>query len=176
MVWRVALLRRHLEKCSNFKWPSNCQLLYLASVRAATPGRTLPSNNSMEAPPPVLQWVTLSIVLYFLQAVAVSPPPMTETAPFSVAPTTASMRAFVPASNLPISKTPIGPFQMMVFDASTAALFNSMDFGPQSNPRNPSGIPSALVTSLTSPSSPNLEEIVKSTGRIISTPFPSPWP
>merc|ERR1719277_427295 len=95
----------------------------------------------MEAPPPVLQCVTLSIVLYFLQAVAVSPPPMTEIAPFSVAPTTASMRAFVPPSNLPISKTPIGPFQMIVFDASTAALFNSLVFGPQSSPINPSGIP-----------------------------------
>merc|ERR1719375_1897866 len=125
----------------------------------------------MEAPPPVLQCVTLSMVPYFLQAVAVSPPPMTETAPFSVAPTTASMRDLVPVSNLPISKTPIGPFQIIVFDASTAALFNSMDFGPQSNPKNPSGIPSALVTSLTSPSSPNFEDIVKSTGSTISTPF-----
>merc|ERR1712113_199029 len=115
----------------------------------------------MEAPPPVLQWVTLSIVLYFLQAVAVSPPPMTETAPFSVAPTTASMRDLVPPSNLPISKTPIGPFQMMVFDDSTAALFNLLDSGPQSNPMKPSGMPSALVTSFTSPSSPNFEEATK---------------
>merc|ERR1712206_2239 len=86
----------------------------------------------MEAPPPVLQCVTLSMVPYFLQAVAVSPPPMTETAPFSVAPTTASMRDLVPVSNLPISKTPIGPFQIIVFDASTAALFSALDFGPQS--------------------------------------------
>merc|ERR1719277_2143875 len=125
----------------------------------------------MEAPPPVLQCVTLSIVLYFLQAVAVSPPPITETAPFSVASTTASMRALVPASNLGISKTPIGPFQMMVFDASTAALFSALDLGPQSSPMKPSGIPCSLVTSLISPSSPNFEEIVKSTGRIISTPF-----
>merc|ERR1711985_141333 len=171
MGWRVALLRRQLENCTNLKWPSICRLLYLASERAATPGRTLPSNNSMEAPPPVLQWVTLSIVLYFLHAVAVSPPPMTETAPFSVAPTTASMSVFVPASNLPISKTPIGPFQMIVFDASTAALFNAFDFGPQSKPMKPSGMPCSLVTSLTSPSSPNFEETVKSTGRMISTPF-----
>merc|ERR1712151_1357603 len=125
----------------------------------------------MEAPPPVLQCVTLSMVPYFLQAVAVSPPPMTETAPFSVAPTTASMRDLVPVSNLPISKTPIGPFQTIVFDASTAALFNASDFGPQSNPMKPSGIPSSLVTDLTSPSSPNFDEMVKSTGRMISTPF-----
>merc|ERR1712007_323200 len=107
----------------------------------------------MEAPPPVLQCVTLSMVPYFLQAVAVSSPPMTETAPFSVAPTTASMRDFVPVSNLPISKTPIGPFQIIVFDASTAALFNASDFGPQSSPMKPSGMPSPMVTVLTSPSS-----------------------
>merc|ERR1712193_404575 len=127
------------------------RLLYLASLSAATPGSTLPSKSSIEAPPPVLQWVTFSIVLYFLQAVAVSPPPMTETAPFSVAPTTASIRVFVPASNFPISKTPIGPFQIMVFDASTAALFNALDLGPQSNPMKPSGIPSALEADLISP-------------------------
>merc|ERR1712217_501642 len=96
---------------------------------------------------------------------------MTETAPFSVAPTTASMRDLVPASNLPISNTPIGPFQIIVFDASTAALFNALDFGPQSNPMKPSGIPSSLVTDLTSPSSPNFDDMVKSTGSTISTPF-----
>merc|ERR1712113_593702 len=150
------------KNCSKLKRTTVHSPIYRASLRAATPGRTLPSNNSMEAPPPVLQCVTLSIVLYFLQAVAVSPPPITETAPFSVAPTTASMRDLVPASNLPISNTPIGPFQIIVFDASTAALFNSLDLGPQSNPMKPSGIPSALVTSLISPSSPNFEDMVKS--------------
>merc|ERR1711904_443591 len=160
-------LRCLREICTQFK----IVLLYLASLKAATPGSTLPSKSSMEAPPPVLQCVTLSMVPYFLQAVAVSPPPMTETAPFSVAPTTASMRDFVPVSNLPISKTPIGPFQMIVFDASTAALFSALDFGPQSNPMKPSGIPSSLVTDLTSPSSPNFDDMVKSTGSIISTPF-----
>merc|ERR1712187_754988 len=150
------------ENCSWLICAAPHHRLHYASLRAATPGSTLPSKSSMEAPPPVLQCVTLSIVLYFLQAVAVSPPPITETAPFSVAPTTASMRDFVPASNFPISKTPIGPFQIMVFDASTAALFNAFDFGPQSSPIKPSGMPSSLVTSLTSPSSPNFDEIVKS--------------
>merc|ERR1719181_2758123 len=57
---------------------------------------------------------------------------MTVVAPASVAATTASIKDLVPASNLPISKTPIGPFQMIVLDASTAALFNSIDLGPQS--------------------------------------------
>merc|ERR1712039_600666 len=100
-----------------------------ASVRAATPGNSLPSMSSNDAPPPVLQCVTLSTVLYTLQAVAVSPPPITDTAPPSVAATTASISDFVPASNLPISNTPMGPFQTIVFDASTAALFNSIDLG-----------------------------------------------
>merc|ERR1719230_1721396 len=64
---------------------------------------------------------------------------MTDTAPFSVAAVTASIRDLVPASNFPISNTPIGPFQIIVFEASTAALFNALDLGPQSNPINPSG-------------------------------------
>mmetsp|Transcript_60295 Transcript_60295/g.95493 ORF Transcript_60295/g.95493 Transcript_60295/m.95493 type:complete len:208 (-) Transcript_60295:835-1458(-) len=141
------------------------------SFRAATPGSSLPSKSSKEAPPPVLQWVTLSSVPYFLQAVAVSPPPMTVTVPAPVASTTASISFFVPVSNLAISKTPMGPFQMMVLLSLTAWAFSSIDFGPQSKPMKPSGIPVSFVTpSLISPSSPNLEEQVKSTGRMILTP------
>merc|ERR1712187_1089138 len=64
-----------------------------ASVNAATPGKFLPSKSSKEAPPPVLQCVTLSSVPYFLHAVAVSA-------------TTASINSLVPASKLAISKTP----------------------------------------------------------------------
>merc|ERR1719191_2573230 len=133
-----------------------------ASLRAATPGNTLPSKSSKLAPPPVLQWLTLSSVSYFLHAVAVSPPPITVIVPALVTSTIVSMRLFVPVSNLAISKTPMGPFQMMVFEAFTAAAFNSMDFGPQSRPMNPSGMPASLVASLISPSSPNLEEMTKS--------------
>merc|ERR1712137_1448080 len=84
-----------------------------ASVSAATPGKFLPSKSSKEAPPPVLQCVTLSSVPYFLHAVAVSPPPMTVMTPAAVAAATASINSFVPASKLAISNTPIGPFQMM---------------------------------------------------------------
>ncbi len=43
-----------------------------------------------------------------MQQVAVSPPPMIETAPFSEASTTASITAFVPAWKLSHSKTPTG--------------------------------------------------------------------
>merc|ERR1712206_1944 len=70
-----------------------------ASVNAATPGKFLPSKSSKEAPPPVLQCVTLSSVPYFLHAVAVSPPPIMVMVPAAVAATTASINVFVPASN-----------------------------------------------------------------------------
>merc|ERR1712060_1033520 len=138
-------------------------------VSAETPGKSLPSSNSKEAPPPVLQCVTLSSVPYFLHAVAVSPPPMTVITPAAVASTTVSINFLVPASNLAISKTPMGPFQMMVFESMTALALASMDFGPQSRPMNPSGMPVSFVASLTSPSSPNFDEMTKSTGRMNTT-------
>mmetsp|Transcript_85788 Transcript_85788/g.191811 ORF Transcript_85788/g.191811 Transcript_85788/m.191811 type:complete len:221 (-) Transcript_85788:174-836(-) len=141
------------------------------SSRAATPGRTLPSNNSKEAPPPVLQWDTLSTVSYFLQAVAVSPPPITVTAPASVTSTILSIILLVPASKGAISKTPMGPFQTMVFDFAMAASLSSMDLGPMSRPKKPSGTPLSRSPFTISPSSPNFELQTKSTGRTISTPF-----
>merc|ERR1719444_505954 len=91
--------------------------------------------------------------------------------PAAVAVTTASISSLVPASKLAISKTPIGPFQMMVLEAATASAFSFFDSGPQSRPMKPSGIPSALVLLLISPSSPNLELMTKSTGKMISTPL-----
>mmetsp|Transcript_3185 Transcript_3185/g.8659 ORF Transcript_3185/g.8659 Transcript_3185/m.8659 type:complete len:211 (-) Transcript_3185:834-1466(-) len=142
-----------------------------AASRVATPGRSLPSSSSSEAPPPVLQCVTLSSVSYFLQAVAVSPPPMTVMTPSLVAFTTSSMSVLVPVSNEAISNTPIGPFQIRVLEDMTAARLSSMDRGPQSRPMKPSGMPSAWVHCLISPSSPNLFEMTKSTGRMSSTPL-----
>merc|ERR1712115_435303 len=84
------------SKDANEKKRSSTQALFSAE----TPGKSLPSNNSNDAPPPVLQCVTLSSVPYFLQAVAVSPPPMTVTTPAAVPLTTASIKLFVPVSNL----------------------------------------------------------------------------
>jgi hypothetical protein len=49
--------------------------------------------------------------------------------------------------------------------------FIAIDFGPQSRPMNPSGTPVSIVASPISPSSPNLDEVTKSTGRVISTFF-----
>mmetsp|Transcript_67003 Transcript_67003/g.125183 ORF Transcript_67003/g.125183 Transcript_67003/m.125183 type:complete len:247 (+) Transcript_67003:253-993(+) len=143
----------------------------LASSNAATPGKTLPSSSSREAPPPVLQCVTLSSVSYFLHAVAVSPPPMTVTVPDLVTSTILSIMDFVPFSKAAISKTPIGPFHTMVFALAIASLFFLIDSGPQSSPMKPAGTPVLIEPSLISPSSPNLEEQTKSTGKMISTPF-----
>mmetsp|Transcript_8825 Transcript_8825/g.16107 ORF Transcript_8825/g.16107 Transcript_8825/m.16107 type:complete len:285 (-) Transcript_8825:580-1434(-) len=142
-----------------------------ASSSAATPGSTLPSRSSREAPPPVEQCVTLSSVSYFLQAVAVSPPPMTVTAPDFVTSTILSIITFVPVSKAAISKTPIGPFHTMVLLLAMVFEFKALLSGPQSKPMKPSGIPLANVAVLISPSSPNFEEMTKSTGSTISTPF-----
>mmetsp|Transcript_57344 Transcript_57344/g.104764 ORF Transcript_57344/g.104764 Transcript_57344/m.104764 type:complete len:284 (-) Transcript_57344:602-1453(-) len=142
-----------------------------AGSNVVTPGKSLPSSNSREAPPPVLQCVTLVSVSYFLHAVAVSPPPMTVTQPLDVAATTLSMRVFVPASKDFISKTPMGPFQIIVLAFATASAFFLMLSGPQSRPMNPAGTPVSSEAILISPSSPNFEEQTKSTGRMISHPF-----
>mmetsp|Transcript_14964 Transcript_14964/g.20109 ORF Transcript_14964/g.20109 Transcript_14964/m.20109 type:complete len:200 (-) Transcript_14964:47-646(-) len=151
--------------------PPDAGVVLVSSSSAATPGRSLPSSSSRDAPPPVLQCETLSMVLYFLHAVAVSPPPITEIAPASVTSTILSIILLVPASKAPISNTPMGPFHTMVFDFAIAASFSSMDLGPMSRPRKPSGTPVLMSPILISPSSPNLEEHTKSTGKISSTPF-----
>mmetsp|Transcript_74084 Transcript_74084/g.214270 ORF Transcript_74084/g.214270 Transcript_74084/m.214270 type:complete len:252 (-) Transcript_74084:142-897(-) len=138
---------------------------------AVIPGSSLPSRSSSDAPPPVLQWVTFSSVPHFLQHVAVSPPPMMVTTPRFVTFTTSSINAFVPFSKEAISKTPIGPFQIIVFALATTFALALMLSSPQSSPMKPSGIPSDFVALLISPSSPNLDEIVKSTGKQSSTRF-----
>ena len=52
-------------------------------MRHATPGSSLPSRNSSEAPPPVEMWVILSAKPNFSTAAALSPPPTIVTAPLS---------------------------------------------------------------------------------------------
>ena len=58
------------------------QAAYLSS-RQATPGSSLPSRNSRDAPPPVLMWVILSAKPSCSTAAALSPPPTMVTAPLS---------------------------------------------------------------------------------------------
>src|SRR3990172_1829148 len=81
------------------------------SARTATPGRSRPSRNSREAPPPVLMWVIRSARLNFSTAAAESPPPTIVTA---VESTMACATARVPPANGGNSNTPIGPFHMTV--------------------------------------------------------------
>src|SRR2546425_1129073 len=89
------------------------------SSNAATPGNSFPSRNSSDAPPPVETCVSLSSIP--ATAATESPPPMTVTAPFFPASTSAVAIARVPASNGGVSNTPIGPFQKIVFARSSRA-------------------------------------------------------
>src|SRR5690606_10036321 len=129
------------------------------SLSAATPGRFLPSRSSSDAPPPVETWLTLSSISYFIAAVAVSPPPMMVVAPFFVASTTACATALVPSAKISNSKTPTGPFQMIVLAFFTVAANFSRDFGPQSKPSRWAGIPDASSAAPTVASSPNLSPV-----------------
>jgi hypothetical protein len=54
----------------------------VASSRARTPGRDLPSNNSKLAPPPVEIWLILSASPTFSTAATESPPPIIVVTPF----------------------------------------------------------------------------------------------
>src|SRR5205823_8117896 len=81
------------------------------SVSAATPGSSLPSSNSSDAPPPVEMQVIFSARPACLTAVTESPPPIIVVAPDCAI---ASAIAIVPSPNSGISKTPIGPFHKTV--------------------------------------------------------------
>src|SRR6185369_2928900 len=105
-------------------------------VNAATPGSSTPPRNSSDAPPPVEMWEILSATPADLTAFSESPPPTTLTAPDDA---TALASATVPLSNGGISKTPIGPFQMMVFAPAITLEYASMVLGPMSRPILPSG-------------------------------------
>src|SRR4029079_10945426 len=82
---------------------------------AATPGSTLPSRYSSDAPPPVDTCDTLLATPAFFTADDESPPPMMVVAPAAVALASASATAIVPLAVASISNTPTGPFQTIVF-------------------------------------------------------------
>lgn len=113
--------------------------------RAATPGNSLPSSNSRDAPPPVDTCEILSSAPHLATAVAVSPPPMIVITPFCVASITASKADFVPAANLSNSNTPVGPFHSIVLASRIVFLKSSFVFFPESSPSHPSGIPVSSV-------------------------------
>src|SRR5699024_11198276 len=76
--------------------------LYL-SLAAATPGSSLPSRNSREAPPPVEMWLILSPNPSWLTAAAESPPPIMVVASVSAR---ALATAIVPFARTGFSNTP----------------------------------------------------------------------
>merc|ERR1711988_463285 len=82
-----------------------------------TPGRTLPSRSSREAPPPVEIWDILSARPAFSTAATESPPPMIVTQPLPVSPAKVSATPKVPFAKASISNTPMGPFQMTVLQS-----------------------------------------------------------
>src|SRR6266705_150991 len=97
---------------------------YFLSVNAATPGSSLPSSNSSDAPPPVEMNVILPASPACFTAVTESPPPMIVVAPDWAS---ASATAIVPSPNSGISKTPSGPFHRIV---SALANFGSFASSP----------------------------------------------
>src|SRR4051794_564517 len=132
----------------------------------ATPGSSLPSSSSSAAPPPVEAHETRSSRPSSLSARIESAPPTTENAS---APATASATAFVPSAKGGHSKTPIGPFQKIVFAELTAAAKRSRVSGPTSSPSQPSGS-SSYGTTFVSASSANSEAATTSTGSSTSKP------
>uniref|UniRef100_A0A182TPL9 Uncharacterized protein n=1 Tax=Anopheles melas TaxID=34690 RepID=A0A182TPL9_9DIPT len=137
-----------------------------ALLSASTPGSTLPSSSSSDAPPPVDTCDTCDSVPHLAQHDAVSPPPMIETVPALVAATTPSISDLVPLAKLGNSNTPGGPFQTMILERAIGAANASRDFGPMSRPMWPAGIPLATVASPVAASSANLSPVTKSTGRM----------
>src|SRR5688572_11704598 len=115
---------------------SYAKINYLSN-NAATPGNSLPSKNSSDAPPPVETCVICLARPAFLTALAESPPPMTVVALDSA---NIFANAKVPSANFGISNTPTGPFQTINLAPLNAVLYNSKVFGPTSNMRQPAGI------------------------------------
>ena len=107
------------------------------SCNIAIPGSSFPSRYSSDAPPPVEMWVIRSATPAFSTADALSPPPMMVTA---LEEASARAISFVPRANASISKTPTGPFQMIVPADRIASLNSATVSGPISTPIMSAGI------------------------------------
>mmetsp|Transcript_10683 Transcript_10683/g.27722 ORF Transcript_10683/g.27722 Transcript_10683/m.27722 type:complete len:251 (+) Transcript_10683:611-1363(+) len=142
---------------------------YLVS-RAATPGRTLPSRSSSEAPPPVEMCDIFSARPAFSTAATESPPPMMVMAPLPVHSARVLATSLVPAANASISKTPMGPFQMMVLHLASSAWISLVASGPLSRPIQPSSMSSTLETLVLALAS-NLSARTTSVGRMSLMPL-----
>src|SRR5690606_37666765 len=144
-----------------------CPLAAGLSHKAATPGSSLPSRNSSDAPPPVEMWVILSATPARSTAATESPPP---TMVVACASARARAMAIVPSEKASHSKTPMGPFQTMVRALCTAAANSSRVFGPMSSPCQSGGMASTGTT-LCWASGANRSATTTSTGSNSSTPW-----
>ncbi len=106
-------------------------------MSAATPGSSFPSSSSSDAPPPVERKSKSAGLQNLLAAVTESPPPTMVSAS---ALATASASSMVPLAKLVFSKTPIGPFQRMVFAPATTFLKSWMATSPMSIPSQSSSM------------------------------------
>mmetsp|Transcript_62773 Transcript_62773/g.173652 ORF Transcript_62773/g.173652 Transcript_62773/m.173652 type:complete len:261 (-) Transcript_62773:564-1346(-) len=144
-------------------------MIYL-SFKAATPGRTFPSRSSSEAPPPVEMWLMSPARPDNSVAATESPPPMMVMAPFSLVKSAKMLtRSKVPAENFSNSKTPMGPFMMMVLHEERASFCSAVVLGPLSRPIQPSGI-SLAETTLVLASAEKASAMTMSEGRRIVLP------
>src|SRR5262249_28877242 len=133
----------------------------------ATPGSSLPSRNSSDAPPPVEMCEKPSSGSPSARtAAAESPPPTTLNAEES---TMDCATARVPSANGAISNTPMGPFQKTVRASASTAPYRSAVIGPMSRPSQPSRISAASTVSV-SASAANLSAMTTSAGSMILSP------
>ena len=99
------------------------------------PGNSFPLKKSKDAPPPVEIWLKEFLKPDLLAAEAESPPPTTEYAKFfSVVLAIALQILSVPFLNTKFSKTPTGPFQIIVFAFLISLIKSLIDFLPKSYP------------------------------------------
>src|SRR4029077_5461836 len=120
----------------SFRLPTTDLQLATASS-ASIPGSFPSARNSSEAPPPVDTCVNFPATPAACAAWTLSPPPTTVTAGDAA---TMRARAIVPLSNGGFSKTPIGPFQKIVFAGPSRRSNCSSVRGPTSRAMSPSGI------------------------------------
>src|SRR5690625_1576139 len=140
--------------------------IYLSLI-AASPGSSLPSRYSSEAPPPVEICEKSSSYPSEAAAAAESPPPMIVTA--SSRPASALHTPIVPCAKFSNSKTPIGPFQTTVLASPRCDLNVSTVSLPISSPIISSGM-SSTETVRWSASAANSSATTASTGRTILSP------
>src|SRR5829696_958975 len=151
----------HLPVSRHHRASGHDLLLYLPG-RTATPGSSLPSTYSSEAPPPVEMWLISPSSPSLLTAATESPPPTTLVASLSA---TAFATPSVPFAKASISKTPMGPFQKMVRASEMCPSKRATVSWPMSRPSLPDGMSSTGTVSVSTPSS-IASATTTSTGRI----------